>query len=88
MKNATAIAGLSIALLAANLTGQERGSVPSAAPVQQNALARDLLRELVEIDTTPANGCTKAAEAMAARLRAGGFDSAAVLARLATPAAA
>lgn len=35
--------------------------------------ARDLLRELVEIDTTPANGCTRAAQAMAARLRAAGF---------------
>jgi hypothetical protein len=43
MKNATAVAGLSITLLAANLTAQERGSVPSAN--QQNALARDLLRE-------------------------------------------
>ncbi len=36
-------------------------------------LARDLLRELVQIDTTPANGCTKASEAMAVRLRAAGF---------------
>ena len=79
MKNATAIAGLSVALLSASLTAQERGSVPTAKSVQQNALARDLLRELVEIDTTPANGCTKAAEAMAARLRAGGFDSSKVL---------
>jgi acetylornithine deacetylase/succinyl-diaminopimelate desuccinylase-like protein len=35
--------------------------------------ARDLLRQLVEIDTTPTNGCTKAAEAMALCLRAAGF---------------
>ena len=39
----------------------------------ESPVARDLLRELVEINTTPTNGCTKAAEAMAARLRAGGF---------------
>jgi acetylornithine deacetylase/succinyl-diaminopimelate desuccinylase-like protein len=39
----------------------------------ENPAARDLLRELVEIDTTPTNGCTKAAEAMAVRLRAAGF---------------
>jgi acetylornithine deacetylase/succinyl-diaminopimelate desuccinylase-like protein len=39
------------------------------------------LRELVEIDTSPAFGCTKAAEAMAARLRKAGFsDSDALLA--------
>jgi hypothetical protein len=46
-------------------------SAPAASP--DRALARDLLRELVEIDTSPANGCTKAAEAMAARLRSAGF---------------
>ena len=32
-------------------------------------LARDLLRELVQIDTTPDNGCTRASEMLAARLR-------------------
>src|SRR5437899_5542086 len=37
-------------------------------------LARDILRELVEIDTTDeAGSTTKAAEALAARLRAAGF---------------
>ena len=39
-------------------------------------LARDLLRELVEINTSPAYGCTKAAEAMAARLRSAGVPDA------------
>ncbi|MBZ5585420.1 MAG: M20/M25/M40 family metallo-hydrolase [Acidobacteriia bacterium] len=47
----------------------------------QSTPARDVLRQLVEIDTTPAFGCTKAAEAMAARLRAAGFaDSDVILA--------
>ncbi len=36
-------------------------------------LAHDIFRELVEINTTLNVGCTKAAEAMAARLRAAGF---------------
>jgi acetylornithine deacetylase/succinyl-diaminopimelate desuccinylase-like protein len=49
-------------------------AVPPTAPAQRT-LARDLLRELVEINTTPAYGCTKAAEAMAARLRAAGFPN-------------
>lgn len=37
------------------------------------AFARDVLRELVEINSSPAFGSTRAAEAMAARLRAAGF---------------
>jgi len=36
-------------------------------------LARDLFKELIEINTTLNIGCTKAAEAMAVRLRAAGF---------------
>jgi acetylornithine deacetylase/succinyl-diaminopimelate desuccinylase-like protein len=36
-------------------------------------LARDIFRELVEINTTVTIGCTRAAEAMAARLRKAGF---------------
>jgi len=36
-------------------------------------LARDIFRELIEINTTVNNGSTKAAEAMAARLRTAGF---------------
>lgn len=41
-----------------------------------HALAHDLLRELIEINTTEAAGTTRAAEAMAARLRAAGFADA------------
>src|SRR5438874_12851962 len=47
----------------------------SLSPQQQ--LARDIYRELVEINTVTATGDTaRAAEAMAARLRAGGFAAA------------
>jgi acetylornithine deacetylase/succinyl-diaminopimelate desuccinylase-like protein len=43
-------------------------------PNPHDALARDILRELTEINTTDSSGnTTKAAEAMAARLRAAGF---------------
>jgi acetylornithine deacetylase/succinyl-diaminopimelate desuccinylase-like protein len=53
-------------------------AVPSwaAPPAAEDARARDLLRELVEIDTTDSAGDnTRAAEAMAARLRAAGFPA-------------
>ncbi len=36
-------------------------------------MARDIFRELIEIDTTARFGSTRAAEAMAARLKAAGF---------------
>ena len=48
----------------------------AAAPVDADGEAsfRSLYEELVEIDTTLSNGsCTRAAEAMAARLRAAGM---------------
>ncbi len=59
----------------AGMNGQ--GGAPGAPP--ERALARDLLRELIEINTAPANGCTKAAEALAARLRSAGFPETDVL---------
>lgn len=37
-------------------------------------LARDIFKELIEINTTAGNGSTKAAEAMATRLKSGGFS--------------
>jgi acetylornithine deacetylase/succinyl-diaminopimelate desuccinylase-like protein len=50
-------------------------AVPSpAAEVPEAALARDILREVVEIDTTLKTGSSKAAQAMAARLKAAGFQ--------------
>lgn len=47
---------------------------PPPAPVAVNTLARDIYRELIEINTTESTGgSTRAAEAMAARLLAAGF---------------
>ncbi|NJD11501.1 MAG: M20/M25/M40 family metallo-hydrolase [Gemmatimonadetes bacterium] len=47
------------------------------SPPEYQALAKDVLRELVEINTTVSAGSTtRAAEAMAARLRAAGFAAA------------
>jgi len=45
----------------------------SQSVIAQQELARQLFRELIEINTTLNVGCTKAAEAMAVRLRAAGF---------------
>ena len=50
---------------------------PLFASDSDDQLVRDLLRELIEINTTHSTGSTgKAAEAMAARLRAAGFEAA------------
>src|SRR5262245_32789953 len=50
-------------------------SVQTLAPHQQ--LARDIYKQLIEINTTDSVGnCTVAAEAMAARLKAAGFPAA------------
>lgn len=45
-------------------------------PSRWQAVAREVFRELVEIDTTHENGTTAAAQAIARRLRAGGFADA------------
>jgi acetylornithine deacetylase/succinyl-diaminopimelate desuccinylase-like protein len=74
MRNlAWSIGLLGLLLLGNNLPAQEKKNAPIPAPSSDRVLARDLLRELVEINTTPAYGSTKAAEAMAARLRSAGF---------------
>jgi len=49
-------------------------SAQAAGPTPDQQLARDIFRELIEINTTDGSGDnTRAAEAMAARLRAAGF---------------
>jgi acetylornithine deacetylase/succinyl-diaminopimelate desuccinylase-like protein len=51
-----------------------RAQVVAAAPHQ--TLLRDIFKELIEINTTDSSGdCTRAAQAMAARLRAAGFPA-------------
>lgn len=86
MAETRSLLGASFALLVTGLVVLSAadlwaGEIPDTAAAQavHSALARDLLRELVEIDTTPANGCTRAAEAMARRLRAAGFPESDVL---------
>jgi acetylornithine deacetylase/succinyl-diaminopimelate desuccinylase-like protein len=57
--------------LSFNSFGQKTENSPDDAKYQK--LARDIFRELIEINTTTDKGSTKAAEAMAARLRDAGF---------------
>jgi acetylornithine deacetylase/succinyl-diaminopimelate desuccinylase-like protein len=52
--------------------GQKTENPP--ADVKYQKLARDIFRELIEINTTVTKGSTAAAEAMAARLRDAGFS--------------
>ena len=56
---------------AASLHGQAAKTPGALTPGQM--LSRDIFRELIEINTTLTRGCTKASEAMAARLRKAGF---------------
>lgn len=49
-------------------------SVGSDPNSEYQKLARDILKELIEINTTSRYGSTKAAEAMAARLKSAGFQ--------------
>jgi acetylornithine deacetylase/succinyl-diaminopimelate desuccinylase-like protein len=59
---------------AAQPTQATQATLAARAADPGNALAREIMKELVEIDTTPSGGgTTRAAEAMAARLRAAGF---------------
>jgi acetylornithine deacetylase/succinyl-diaminopimelate desuccinylase-like protein len=68
------------ALLAAFVAVASAASVRAETLNPQQQLAFDIYKELLEIDTTTATGDTgQAAEAMAARLRAGGFAEADVL---------
>jgi acetylornithine deacetylase/succinyl-diaminopimelate desuccinylase-like protein len=65
-----------IAVAALCLVTAAAGPVAQSAPHEQRA--REIYKELVEINTTdtPAGSVTKAAEAMAARLKAAGFADA------------
>src|SRR5271168_5223637 len=65
---------LSLALAATMLAA---GRVSAEGLTPQQALAHDIYKELVEIDTTTATGDTRrAADAMEARLLAAGFTEA------------
>jgi acetylornithine deacetylase/succinyl-diaminopimelate desuccinylase-like protein len=61
-----------VAVLPRAVTSQTSHTLP---PPAQQQLARDILKELVEINTVGDSGATPAALALAKRLRAGGFRS-------------
>jgi len=66
---------LSVALVSTFVVASSTGAADGLSPQQQ--LAFDIYKELVELNTVTATGDTAAAaEAMAARLRAGGFSDA------------
>src|SRR5882757_188927 len=68
---------LCVAVVAALVAAAPTASSRAEALTAQQQLAFDVYKELVEINTVTATGDTKqAAEAMAARLRAGGFAEA------------
>ncbi len=66
-------------LLAASLFFSSSAALAQTTLTEQQQLARDIFRELVEINTTHGFGSTRAAEAAAARLRAAGFTNEDVL---------
>jgi len=78
MRNTTKILFLQLYLAAAlslpaaqSLLAQTSGGADAVSPHQK--LARDIFKELIEINTTMNVGSTKAAEAMASRLKTAGF---------------
>ena len=78
---AACLAAVAIAsALAAPAAAQTPNPAPATALRQHDQLARAILKELVEINTTDSVGnTTTAAEAMAARLKAAGFTDADVI---------
>jgi acetylornithine deacetylase/succinyl-diaminopimelate desuccinylase-like protein len=67
----------SLLLALAAATVLHAGQDTASAPNPHRQLAREIFRELIEINTTDSTGdCTKAAEAMAARFKAAGFADA------------
>ena len=71
----TRIVALVLTALALTCLADLGGSARALSPTAQQQLALDIYKELVEINTVTETGDTaRAAEAMAARLRAGGFS--------------
>ncbi len=63
----------SMALFAVAATAPLAARAQTLPPPEQRQLARDILAQLIGINTTEARGSTPAAEALAARFRAAGF---------------
>ena len=66
-------------LALACLVGAHAAAAGPADPAASESLARDVLKQLVEMNTTHAHGSTGAANALAARFRAAGFAPADVV---------
>jgi acetylornithine deacetylase/succinyl-diaminopimelate desuccinylase-like protein len=62
------------AVLIAAMGAQDVSPARQRGPAEYEALAREIFRELIEINTTQSGSTTRAAEAMAARLKAAGFS--------------
>ena len=62
------------AVLIAAMGAQDVPPARQRGPSEYEALAREIFRELIEINTTQSGSTTRAAEAMAARLKAAGFS--------------
>ncbi|MFC3068996.1 M20/M25/M40 family metallo-hydrolase [Phenylobacterium soli] len=77
-RTVAAAAALLVAATSPALAADKTAAAPAAAPnFPGQAEFRDLYKELIEIDTTAEHGsCTRAAEAMAARLKAAGYPAA------------
>ena len=70
------LASLGATLLSIGALCLPLAATAQQAPSSEQRLAREIYRELIEIDTTTYSGNTaRAADAMAARLRAAGFPS-------------
>lgn len=69
----------SLALCGAVVCAPLTAAAQTLPPPDQQKLAREMMKELIEINTTEANGSTPAAEALASRFRAAGFAVADVL---------
>jgi len=67
---------LLIAMFPPGVSAQPRSRPPEAPLTPEHRLSREIFKELVEINTTLTKGSTRAAEAMAARLRGAGFSEA------------
>ncbi len=77
---ASRIPGITAALLTALISGSAAFAADSAADEASNKLAYDILKQLVEINTTDSVGnVTTAVEAMAQRFRDAGFPAADVV---------
>jgi acetylornithine deacetylase/succinyl-diaminopimelate desuccinylase-like protein len=61
------------ALLIATMGAQDAPSGRQRGPAEYEALALEILKESIEINTTQSGSTTRAAEAIAARLKAAGF---------------